>query len=90
MNHIINDRNECVIAEGSPGSYTRLKTQYPKLIDRLNGLYWSAYDSPGALLLLASNYGQESVNSVIGLVLRITQDNNVLEIAKQRAEGIIE
>jgi hypothetical protein len=47
MNHIVDDYGKTVIAVGAPGSIERAKIQYPKLIDELNALYFSAYESPG-------------------------------------------
>ena len=47
MNYIVDDYGKTVIAIGAPGSVERAKVQYPKLIDNLNALYFSAYESPG-------------------------------------------
>lgn len=49
VNHITNDKGEDVIAVGAPGSFERIKAEHPKLIERLNYIYWSARadGSPG-------------------------------------------
>ena len=47
MNHIIDDRGTSVISIGAPGSLARVKVQWPRLIERLNALYFSAYESHG-------------------------------------------
>ena len=47
MNHTTNDYGQTVIAVGAPGSIARAKVERPRLIERLNALYFSAYDSPG-------------------------------------------
>ena len=47
MNHIIDDRGVSVVSIGAPGSLARVKVQFPKLIERLNVLYFSAYECHG-------------------------------------------
>jgi len=47
VNHVVNDKGEMVIAIGAPGSIERAKVQWPALIERLNRLYASAYESYG-------------------------------------------
>ena len=47
MNHTTNDYGQSVIAVGAPGSIERAKVERPRLIERLNGLYFNAYESPG-------------------------------------------
>ena len=47
MNYIKNDYDQWVIAEGAENSVARAKVQYPKLIDRLDSLYFQAYDCYG-------------------------------------------
>jgi len=47
MNHVIDDYGRIVVAVGAPGSIERAKVERPKLIDRLNSLYFQAYDFPG-------------------------------------------
>lgn len=47
MNYVTDDYGRTVIAVGAPGSVERVKVERPKLIDRLNSLYFQAYDSPG-------------------------------------------
>jgi len=47
MNHIINDKNESVIAIGAPGSFERVKVEFPALIEKLNNLYWACYECYG-------------------------------------------
>ena len=47
MNHVTDDYGRTVIAVGAPGSVERVKVERPKLIDRLNSLYFQEYDSPG-------------------------------------------
>jgi hypothetical protein len=39
MNHIQNDRGECIIAVGNPISNARAKIEYPVLIESLDELY---------------------------------------------------
>lgn len=47
VNHVVNDKGETVIAIGAPGSVARAKVQWPALIENLNRLYASAYESHG-------------------------------------------
>ena len=47
VNHVVNDKGETVIAIGAPGSIERAKVQWPALIEQLNRLYSSAYESYG-------------------------------------------
>lgn len=47
MNTIVDDYGRTVLAVGAPASIERVKIEYPKLIDSLNGLYNSAYGSYG-------------------------------------------
>jgi len=47
MNYILNDYGVSVVAVGAPGSVERIKTERPKLIGRLNALYYQAYESYG-------------------------------------------
>jgi hypothetical protein len=47
MNHTTDDYGRTVISVGAPGSIERMKVERPKLIDRLNSLYFEAYNSPG-------------------------------------------
>jgi hypothetical protein len=47
MNHVTDDYGRTAVAVGAPGSIERAKIERPKLIDRLNSLYFQAYDSPG-------------------------------------------
>ena len=46
-NHLTNDRGQSVMAIGAPASVERVKVEFPALIDRLNSLYFQAYESPG-------------------------------------------
>lgn len=47
VNHVVNDKGETVISIGAPGSIERAKIQWPALIENLNRLYSSAYESYG-------------------------------------------
>ena len=47
MNHAVDDYGRTVISVGAPGSIERVKVERPKLIDRLNSLYYQAYESHG-------------------------------------------
>ena len=47
MNHVTDDYGRIVVSVGAPGSIERVKVERPKLIDRLNSLYFQAYNSPG-------------------------------------------
>ena len=47
VNHVVNDSGKTVPAWGAPGSVARAECEHPKLIEEVNALYWSAYESPG-------------------------------------------
>ena len=47
MNYLTDDYGRSVISVGSPASVERVKVEYPKLINNLNSLYYSAYDCAG-------------------------------------------
>lgn len=52
MNYITDDRGNTVVAVGMPGSQARLAVQYPKLIERLNYIFWEG-NYPGNRIDLA-------------------------------------
>ncbi len=39
MLHLTNDRNEVVISIGSPGSWARIKSEWPDTIERINTMH---------------------------------------------------
>jgi hypothetical protein len=47
MDHIIDDYGRTAIAVGADGSIERVKVQRPRLIERLNSLYFQAYECRG-------------------------------------------
>lgn len=47
MNHSTNDKGECVISVGAPGSLARVQCEYPALIERLNALFSDSVDCYG-------------------------------------------
>ena len=47
MNHVTDDYGRSVVAVGAPGGIERVKVERPKLIERLNSLYFQSYGSPG-------------------------------------------
>ena len=47
MRYLTDDYGRSVISVGAPGSIERAKAQYPRLIDRINSLYWQAEGCPG-------------------------------------------
>ena len=93
MNRIKDDKGNIVPAWGAPASIARMKSEYPKLIEQINNLYWSAYECHGkavdeaidmirqagittdmetASVLMASEYKNETTDSVTGIVMRFT------------------
>lgn len=50
MNHITNDRGETVIAVGAPASVARVQVERPRLIERLNSIFFQECDSPARAL----------------------------------------
>jgi hypothetical protein len=47
VNKVQNDFGQWVEAVGAPASIERVKVERPKLLDRINSLYFQSFDSPG-------------------------------------------
>jgi len=47
VNKVKNDYDQWVEAVGAPASIERVKVERPKLLERINSLYFQSYDSPG-------------------------------------------
>jgi hypothetical protein len=47
VNKVKDDFGQWVEAVGAPASVERVKVERPKLLDRINNLYFQAFDSPG-------------------------------------------